>query len=723
MNYAYLFVDNLNGHPYENGLDELRSSILSLKKLQNYDSIQVFNNESQGRNIEYFKKENIIHNHISLSKNYGGSDNINPINILVEKIICLMNFNQNEDIVLIDIDTEFQKLIPNSFWSENYIVFDNIEYPIMAWRNLDKILPSIPWNTFDIKFDASFYMYNTGVIHIPKKFRKELCEKALKLVDYLNYNFLPEERYGNKLDEQIALSIVCHDVYGRFGNIKYSKEYIHHHWESKQTGVKWWEKYDLLNEESKYETFTSIHSQSCLDLVTEYSDKLKDKVIIDVGSNIGLFAKSIAENIPYNHIHLFEPSLEYLNKSKTFLKDFKNITYNNVALGSSEEEKTLYKSKDLNIGWNTLYEKDPNQCENFFDKMDSEIVSTVRLDDYYKDIEKIDFIKIDVEGYERNVLEGSWELIKKFKPYILIEVAWGVNHPDWHLNRETYKKLFSLGYEEFNLDSIQDTQDILFKPIQSKNLIVNSHKLPLSIGILSWNSSTTLRNTLETYKLNGLFDIVNDITLFFQECSEEDISIANEYKIPFIAFEENIGIGKAFIKLGQIARTDNILLLENDWELVENKNISFDRLKSGINMLNSGYDCIRYRHRENPGHPLYSKDAYIGNELNHYDEVSDSISPHLIECCHWINDIHLQFPDKIQKVNNYYVTTSRWSCFTNNPCMYKKQFYLNKINAFKEKSKLLENDISHWWIRQDFKIAWGEGLFKHNDIEKYGNLA
>jgi len=715
MNYAYLFVDNLGGHSYQNGLEELKASVFSLKKIQNYDFIHIFNNETSGKNIEYFQKENIIHNHINLSRNYGGSNNINPINILVEKIICLMNFDENEDITLIDIDTEFQRSIPNVFWNQNYIVFDNVEYPIMEWRNLDKILPNIPWKTFDINFDSSFLMYNTGVIHLPKKFRKELCEKALKIVDYLNHNFSPEDRCGNKLDEQIALSIVCHDTYGRFGNIRYSRDYIHHHWKSKHTGEKWWKKYDLVSEESKYETFISMHSQSCLDLISNYKSNLKDKVIIDVGSNIGLFAKSIAENISYNHIHLFEPCIEYLNKSKTLLKNFKNITYNNIALGDCKEEKTLYKSKDSNIGWNTLYDKDPNQNENFFNEMNSEIVSTVRLDDYYKDIKQIDFIKIDVEGYERNVLEGSWNLIQKFKPHILIEVGWGINHPDWNLNKKTYEKLFSLGYEKFDLDSIQNTQDILFKP---KN---NSIKLPLSVGILSWNSYETLRNTLETYKLNGLFDLANDVTLFFQECSEEDINIANEYQIPFIAFEENIGIGRAFVKLCQIARTDNVLLLEHDWELIENENISFERLKSGIDMLDHGYDCIRYRHRENPGYPLYSKDAYIGNELNHYDNITDTISPHLMECCHWIDDLHLQFPDKIQKVNDYYVTTGRWSCFTNNPCMYKKDFYLNKIYTFKEKSLLLENDISYWWVRQNFKVAWGKGLFKHNDIEKYGN--
>jgi uridine kinase len=87
----------------------------------------------------------------------------------------------------------------------------------------------------------------------------------------------------------------------------------------------------------------------------------------------------------------------------------------------------------------------------------------IRLDDYYKDIKNIDFIKIDVEGYEALVIEGAFELIKKFKPYLYVEVGWGTNHPTWEYNYEIYKKLFEIGYKEVNFENI--TMDILFEPI------------------------------------------------------------------------------------------------------------------------------------------------------------------------------------------------------------------------------------------------------------------
>jgi hypothetical protein len=404
-----------------------------------------------------------------------------------------MNFDEDKELVIMDIDTSFTQKIPHEYWDENHIVFDALEYPIMQWRNLDKVLPNIPWKQFDINFDSSFMMYNTGVIYLPKKFRKEICEKALKIVDYLNENFDPDERCGNKLDEQIALSIVAHDCYGRYGNIKFSSEYIHHYWKEKQEGINWW-----------------INS------------------------------------------------------------------------------------------------------------------------------------------------------------------------------------------------SINET-------------------LPLSVGILAWNSGETLRNTLSSYKNNGLFDMVNDVTLFFQEASEDDIKIAHEYDLPFIAFNSNIGIGNAFVKLAEFSEEKNILLLEHDWELIENKEVTFERLKSGIDLLDSGYQCVRYRHRKDPGYPHYGI-ANIGNELEHYSDIIELNGAHLIDCIHWIQNPEIQFADKIQKKDEYFVSSSRWSNFTNNPCIYKKDFYVDLIKRFDNKSFLLENDVIYYWARQDFKVAHGEGLFSHNDIQKHGSM-
>lgn len=248
--------------------------------------------------------------------------------------------------------------------------------------------------------------------------------------------------------------------------------------------------------------------------------------------------------------------------------------------------------------------------------------------------------------------------------------------------------------------------------------MIQYKKLPISVGILAWNSGQTLVDTILTYYENGLLDLVEDTTILFQEISEQDKLIANHFGINYIGLDDNIGIGKAFIKLTENANTDNVLLLEHDWKLIETKEITYNRLQSGIELLNDGFNVIRYRHRKEPGYPHFSF-KYIGNELNYYDEWAECTSPHLLDSLHWLNPAE-SFTDKIQKRGEYFVTTSRWGNWTNNPCLYKKKFYLDTVDIFKGEGIALEENIGKWWANQSYKVAHGEGLFKHIDLVKYG---
>jgi GT2 family glycosyltransferase len=89
-------------------------------------------------------------------------------------------------------------------------------------------------------------------------------------------------------------------------------------------------------------------------------------------------------------------------------------------------------------------------------------------------------------------------------------------------------------------------------------------KLPISIGILSWHSGQVLVDTLTTYYNNGLFDMVNDVTILFQEVNQQDVQIAAHFGLDFIGLQKNIGIGQGFIKLTENAKSDYVLVLEHD---------------------------------------------------------------------------------------------------------------------------------------------------------------
>lgn len=244
--------------------------------------------------------------------------------------------------------------------------------------------------------------------------------------------------------------------------------------------------------------------------------------------------------------------------------------------------------------------------------------------------------------------------------------------------------------------------------------------LPISVGILSWNSHEVLEETLETYHTNGFFNLVSDITILFQEVTTEDKALAKKYGIRFIGLENNIGIGKAMQILAEQSKEEYFLFLENDWQIVEDNSTIKRRLLSAMDILEDGFKGVRLRSRRNYGHPLFSE-VYKGNELNHYDENTDLISPSLFDCIHWINEPDIAFPDQISTHKYHYTTTSRWSNWTNNPCLFKTEFLLDVIGPFVS-DILLEPSMSRWWANQNYNIAWGEGLFKHADFKKYPHL-
>jgi len=243
--------------------------------------------------------------------------------------------------------------------------------------------------------------------------------------------------------------------------------------------------------------------------------------------------------------------------------------------------------------------------------------------------------------------------------------------------------------------------------------------LPISAGIMSWRSAKTLDKTLETYRDNDLFDLIKDVVILFQNVSKEDKEVAKKYNIPFIGLNDNVGIGKGMLLLAEQAKEKNFIFLEHDWQLVENYNTAKRRLTSALDLLDEGYHSVRLRSRKNPGHPVYSE-VYKGNELNHYDDNTGLTSPHLMDCIHWIEHPDKQFPDKIQTHKYHYVTTSRWSNWTNNPAIFDTKFLIDTVENFvSNDDMLLEPSISRWWADQEYLVAWGEGLFKHCDLEKW----
>lgn len=355
---------------------------------------------------------------------------------------------------------------------------------------------------------------------------------------------------------------------------------------------------------------------------------------------------------------------------------------------------------------------------------------TTTLDIMYPN-STFDLIKLDTQGSELDIIVGGDRLISRAKGLIIEEniVPFNIGAPlskdiREYLEQNNFVFVKHLKWWGGVIQNAKG-EEMWHEEVDSlyirKDILENLPPLPISAGILSWHSNEVLRNTLESYRRNGLFKIVDDFTILFQEATPEDKKLAKEFGLPYIALDKNIGIGKGFVMLCEQADNPHILLLEHDWELTEDYKTTRERLKSALDMLTLDTDIVRLRSRRNPGYPLFSRDATEGKELEHVDPTIGLNASHLIESIHWIEKPEEKFPGFIFTEKGHYVTTSRFSNWTNNPCLHRRNFYIELVSWFSDKGGLLlEPEISNWWARQRFKIAASEGMFTHNDFIKYG---
>lgn len=241
--------------------------------------------------------------------------------------------------------------------------------------------------------------------------------------------------------------------------------------------------------------------------------------------------------------------------------------------------------------------------------------------------------------------------------------------------------------------------------------IIQAETPTLTIGILSWKDPKTLEKTLRSYKKNGLLEYADEKLVFFNEISHQDRDIAQRYGFKILGSKKNLGIAKGFLSLIQAASSDCILLLEDDWLLIEDIDgvqIQLDEIKQLL--LAEKVHCVRLRHRKKPGKPLYSQ-WLKGQEHKGFT--------HLLNCIHWHKFPEKIFPQYITKMDTnspLYLTSSKYGNYTNNPCIYALEWYKRTVVPIMEEimnNSNLEDVLTDWWSKQYFKVVQGRGLFMH----------
>lgn len=131
-------------------------------------------------------------------------------------------------------------------------------------------------------------------------------------------------------------------------------------------------------------------------------------VIFDVGANIGDWAALALSINPSLKIHCFEPSKATYEILK-IRKLIGSVSLNNVGLGATSEERTLHIFSE-GAGANSLYRRQGLPGNQVL----SEQIRIDTLDSYCNrmQIDTIDFLKLDVEGHELDVLSGASKMLE-----------------------------------------------------------------------------------------------------------------------------------------------------------------------------------------------------------------------------------------------------------------------------------------------------------------------
>ena len=189
--------------------------------------------------------------------------------------------------------------------------------------------------------------------------------------------------------------------------------------------------------------FSGCHECDVLAFIRDFLKQIDKPVCIDIGANIGhhaLFMAKYAEKViafePY------APVRESL-QAKLKMNQITNVDVHAVALGAANETKRFFSPPEGNLGMGSFVEEfsDANQKAG--------MLEVRRMDDLFAElgIEQADFIKLDVEGFEKEALSGAIQTLSQLRPVVIFESS--IRLENALHNMQEIKSIFPENYRYF----------------------------------------------------------------------------------------------------------------------------------------------------------------------------------------------------------------------------------------------------------------------------------
>jgi FkbM family methyltransferase len=162
-----------------------------------------------------------------------------------------------------------------------------------------------------------------------------------------------------------------------------------------------------------------------LDLMIDLISRLDLRRMFDVGANLGIYSFSFAANAHEGRVVAFEPDLV---NAKLFEKTNARCPRHDIVLERKAVADTMgtasFAVDNMSGATGTLRLNDVTFSERIYGGSPPQAtVETTTIDEACKRFFSPDFIKIDVEGAELDVLKGASETLSTVRPIILIEIG------------------------------------------------------------------------------------------------------------------------------------------------------------------------------------------------------------------------------------------------------------------------------------------------------------
>jgi len=169
-----------------------------------------------------------------------------------------------------------------------------------------------------------------------------------------------------------------------------------------------------MPDEETWHRWGSSYEKDKFQKCMEYTEDKPMRVALDIGAHIGIWSRRLS-NL-YEQVICFEPVQYHIECHKRNCQTINNIKLHEIALGSKEEklEMKIINGRGGNNSFH--FGKDGKNRKYIHEKKMIELQS---LDSF--NIDNVDFIKIDVENHELEMLKGAVKTLEKCNPTIFIE--------------------------------------------------------------------------------------------------------------------------------------------------------------------------------------------------------------------------------------------------------------------------------------------------------------